>query len=105
MPPIRLADEVTKSINEPLVSLEFGGERGLTGAEVFARACKEEGLAALFCCPGNYTMINAISGVGIPSYGGRIEDIGFRCAGTGGRASGGCIGTGPVVRALQAAGT
>ena len=37
MPPIRLADEFTKSINEPLVPLEFGGERGLSGAEVFAR--------------------------------------------------------------------
>src|SRR5262245_41974800 len=58
MPAIRVADEFTKSLNEPVTAFEFG-ERGLTGAEVFARACKEEGLAALFCCPGNYTMINA----------------------------------------------
>jgi thiamine pyrophosphate-dependent acetolactate synthase large subunit-like protein len=42
---------------------------------VFARACKNEGLAALFCCPGNYTVINSISAAGIPAYGGRIEDI------------------------------
>jgi hypothetical protein len=74
MAPIKLADEFVKSINEPTVTFEFG-EKGLTGAEVFARACKEEGLAALFCCPGNYTVINAISAQGIPSYGGRIEDI------------------------------
>ena len=26
----------------------------MTGAQVFARACKEEGVAALFACPGNY---------------------------------------------------
>src|SRR5262249_32202576 len=75
MPAIRVGDEFTKSVSEPTVAYDFGGERGLTGAEVFARACKEEGLAALFCCPGNYTVINAISASGIPSYGGRIEDI------------------------------
>jgi thiamine pyrophosphate-dependent acetolactate synthase large subunit-like protein len=74
MPAVRIPDDFVKSINETPIALEFG-EKGLTGAEVFARACKEEGLAALFCCPGNYPMINAISGVGIPAYGGRIEDI------------------------------
>jgi thiamine pyrophosphate-dependent acetolactate synthase large subunit-like protein len=74
MAPIRVAEQFTKSIGEAPISLEFGPE-GLTGSQVFARACKEEGLAALFCCPGNYTMINAISAVGIPAYGGRIEDI------------------------------
>src|SRR5216684_2782277 len=73
MPAIRIADEFTKSYNEAPVSFEFG-EKGLSGAEVFARACKNEGLAALFCCPGNYTVINSISGAGIPAYGGRIED-------------------------------
>jgi len=45
----------------------------MTGAEVFAKACKDEGLAALFCCPGNYQIVSAISDVGIPSYGGRNE--------------------------------
>jgi thiamine pyrophosphate-dependent acetolactate synthase large subunit-like protein len=74
MAPIRVADQFTKSLNEAPVKFEFG-ENGLTGAEVFARVCKMEGLAALFCCPGNYTMINAISATGIPAYGGRIEDI------------------------------
>jgi len=45
----------------------------MTGAQVFARACKEEGLAALFCCPGNYNVINAIAQEGIPTYSGRNE--------------------------------
>lgn len=74
MPPIRVAEQFTKSISEAPITFEFG-ENGLTGAEVFARVCKMEGLAALFCCPGNYPMINAISATGIPAYGGRIEDI------------------------------
>jgi hypothetical protein len=34
MPAIRVADEFTKSVNEPTVAFEFGGERGLTGAEI-----------------------------------------------------------------------
>ena len=63
MAPIRVAEQFTKSINEAPISLEFGPE-GLTGSQVFARACKEEGLAALFCCPGNYTMIKPGSGTG-----------------------------------------
>jgi thiamine pyrophosphate-dependent acetolactate synthase large subunit-like protein len=45
----------------------------MTGAQVFARVCKEEGLAALFCCPGNYNVINAIADEGIPAYSGRHE--------------------------------
>ena len=43
------------------------------GAELFAKACKEEGLAALFCCPGNYSIVSAIANAGIPTYGGRTE--------------------------------
>lgn len=43
------------------------------GAEIFAQACKEEGLAALFCCPGNYSILTAIAEKGIPTYGGRNE--------------------------------
>src|SRR5258708_802030 len=74
MPAIRLSDEFVKSHNEDPIAFDFG-EKGLSGAEVFARACKNEGLAALFCCPGNYTVINSISAAGIPAYGGRIEDI------------------------------
>jgi len=74
MPPIRIAEQFTQSINEVPIEFEFG-EKGLNGAEVFARVCKREGLAALFCCPGNYPMINAISATGIPAFGGRVEDI------------------------------
>jgi len=74
MPAIRLSDEFVKSHGEEPISFEFG-EKGLSGAEVFARACKAEGLAALFCCPGNYTVINSISAAGVPAFGGRIEDI------------------------------
>ncbi len=47
----------------------------MTGAQVFAKACKAEGLAALFCAPGNYTVINAIASEGVPSYGGRTEGM------------------------------
>ncbi len=45
----------------------------MSGAQVFARICKEEGLAALFCCPGNYSIQNAIALEGIPTYSGRHE--------------------------------
>jgi hypothetical protein len=43
------------------------------GADVFARACKEEGLDVLFCCPGNYGIITALANQGIPTYGGRVS--------------------------------
>lgn len=43
------------------------------GAKVFANACKEEGLKALFCCPGNYAIVTEIANAGIPTYGGRLE--------------------------------
>ena len=45
----------------------------MSGAQVFARVCKEEGLAALFSCPGNYSVVNAIAQEGIPTYSGRHE--------------------------------
>jgi thiamine pyrophosphate-dependent acetolactate synthase large subunit-like protein len=45
----------------------------MTGAQVFGRVCKEEGLAALFSCPGNYSVVNAIALEGIPTYSGRHE--------------------------------
>lgn len=44
-----------------------------TGAKIFAKACKDEGLKALFCCPGNYSIISSIADEGIPTYGGRLE--------------------------------
>jgi thiamine pyrophosphate-dependent acetolactate synthase large subunit-like protein len=43
------------------------------GADLFAKACKDEGLAALFCCPGNYSIVSALANAGIPTYGGRTE--------------------------------
>jgi thiamine pyrophosphate-dependent acetolactate synthase large subunit-like protein len=45
----------------------------MTGAQVFARACRREGVGALFTCPGNYPVIHALAEVGIPAYGGRHE--------------------------------
>jgi thiamine pyrophosphate-dependent acetolactate synthase large subunit-like protein len=45
----------------------------MTGAFLFAKACKEEGLAAMFCCPGNYSVTHAMAKIGIPVYTGRDE--------------------------------
>jgi thiamine pyrophosphate-dependent acetolactate synthase large subunit-like protein len=45
----------------------------MNGATLFAVACKAEGLAALFCCPGNYTVTHAMANIGIPVYTGRDE--------------------------------
>jgi len=74
---IRIPKEIPESMNETPKPGVFEGT-GMTGAEVFANLCKEEELAALFCCPGNYTVINAIAAAGIPAYGGRTE--GAMCA-------------------------
>jgi len=54
---------------EPLRNVDWP----LTGAQVFAKLCKEEGVAGLFTCPGNYTVMHAIAEEGIPSWGGRDE--------------------------------
>lgn len=67
--PIKIPDEFESAANAPLKKAEFP----MTGAEVFGRVCKEEGLAALFCCPGNYNVQNAIALEGIPTYSGRHE--------------------------------
>lgn len=71
---ILVPSEVPSSLAESPKPAEFP----MTGAQVFAKACKEEGLAALFCAPGNYTVINAIASEGTPCYGGRTE--GMMCA-------------------------
>src|SRR5262245_105136 len=60
IPSIRIPNDIPKSLGEAEVIGKFG-DPGMTGAEVFARLCKEEELAGLFCCPGNYTIINAIA--------------------------------------------
>ncbi|MGH9800114.1 MAG: thiamine pyrophosphate-binding protein, partial [Blastocatellia bacterium] len=67
--PIRVPDEFAQAAKTPSAKSVFP----MTGAQVFARVCKEEGLAALFCCPGNYPVINAIAQEGIPAYSGRHE--------------------------------
>ena len=77
IPSIRLADAFKDSLAEAPAETSFSGA-GMTGAEVFADLCKKENLAALFCCPRNYTIINAIAASGIPTYGGRTE--GSMCA-------------------------
>ena len=77
IPSIRIPKEIPESMNEKAQPGAFEGN-GMTGAEVFAKLCKEEELAALFCCPGNYTVINAIAAAGVPAYGGRTE--GSMCA-------------------------
>src|SRR5258706_1431363 len=71
---IKLADAFTTAINATPKPASFP----MRGAQVFAKVCKEEGLGALFCCPGNYGVINAIAEEGIPTYGGRTE--GSMCA-------------------------
>ena len=77
IPSITIPKEIPESMNQPPKPGSFEGQ-GMTGAEVFAKLCKEEELAAMFCCPGNYTVINAIAAAGVPSYGGRSE--GSMCA-------------------------
>jgi len=66
---IRIPDTFAKAAKTPPRKSEFP----MSGAQVFARACKEEGLKGLFCCPGNYSIINAIAAEGIPVYSGRCE--------------------------------
>tara|TARA_B100001123_G_scaffold331033_1_gene373165 strand:- start:3228 stop:5177 length:1950 start_codon:yes stop_codon:yes gene_type:complete len=53
----------------PLTKVDFP----MIGAQVFARACKEEGVSALFCCPGNYLIVHAMAEAGVPTYSGRHE--------------------------------
>jgi thiamine pyrophosphate-dependent acetolactate synthase large subunit-like protein len=77
IPTIRIPKEIPANLSEQPKIGSFDG-KGMTGAEVFAKLCKDEDLAALFCCPGNYTVINAIAAAGVPAYGGRSE--GAMCA-------------------------
>lgn len=67
--PIKVPDEFAQAAKASPVKVAFP----MTGAQVFARLCKEEGLAALFSCPGNYSIVNAIALEGIPTYSGRHE--------------------------------
>ncbi|MFN0122661.1 MAG: thiamine pyrophosphate-binding protein [Blastocatellia bacterium] len=67
--PIKIPDAFAEAAKIAPVKANFP----MSGAQVFARACKEEGLAALFSCPGNYSVVNAIAAEGIPTYSGRHE--------------------------------
>ena len=66
---INIPEEIPRTLAEAAQPANFP----MTGAEVFAKFCSDEGLAGFFCCPGNYNMINAIAAEGIPCYGGRTE--------------------------------
>ena len=66
---IKIPEEIPQTLAEAAKPANFP----MTGAEVFAKFMKDEGVAGFFCCPGNYNMINAIAAEGIPSYGGRCE--------------------------------
>ena len=95
IPSIAIPKDITDSLAQSPKPGSFDGQ-GMSGAEVFAKLCEEEELAALFCCPGNYTVINAIAAAGVPAYGGRCE--GSMCAAADGfsRATGqvtACSGT------------
>ena len=67
--PIRVPAEFAAATAADPIRFDFP----MTGAQVFARACKEEGVAALFACPGNYPVVHALASAGIPAFGGRHE--------------------------------
>lgn len=52
---------------------DFTSPGGITGAQIFANLCKDENLAALFMCSGNYTITHEIAQVGVPTFGGHNE--------------------------------
>jgi len=68
-PPVTRSDAHLQFQDAPIKEFAFPAQ----GAELFAKVCKEEGLAALFCCPGNYSIVSAMANAGIPTYGGRTE--------------------------------
>ncbi|OGQ78725.1 MAG: hypothetical protein A3F90_06160 [Deltaproteobacteria bacterium RIFCSPLOWO2_12_FULL_60_19] len=67
--PVRLSKEFSTSLAASPQKVEFP----MTGADVFAKVCVEEGLAALFACPGNYSIIHAMANQGIRVFSGRHE--------------------------------
>lgn len=69
---IKIPSDFNKSMAAEPTPASFDGG-GMIGAQVFAKLCKQEKLAGLFCCAGNYTVINSMAAEGIPSYGGRTE--------------------------------
>ncbi len=73
VPSIKIPKDLISSMSAPEHLGSFTDKGGITGAELFAQQCKDENLAALFCAPGNYNVINALAEAGIPCYGGRGE--------------------------------
>ena len=69
---VRVSPEFAASLAEQPAEPCFQ-KGGMSGAEVFAKLCKDEQLGALFCAPGNYAITHAIAACGTPSYGGRTE--------------------------------
>ena len=67
--PITIPSEFEAAARAPRAPVDFP----MIGAQVFARACKEEGVGALFCCPGNYLVVHAMAELGIPTFSGRHE--------------------------------
>ena len=95
IPSLRIPKEIPAALSEAPLTSSFEGN-GMMGADVFAQLCKKEGLAAMFCCPGNYTVTHAIAAAGVPSYGGRTEGNMAAAADGYARASGevvACSGT------------
>ncbi|NDU91465.1 MAG: hypothetical protein G3I10_02430, partial [Ferrovum sp.] len=68
-PPIVVPKEFQLAADTPFPKIDFP----MTGADVFAAACKTEGISALLCCPGNYKVMHALVAQGIPVYSGRNE--------------------------------
>jgi len=68
-PSIKLSKEFTTSLSASPLKIDFP----MMGADVFAKACVEEGLAALFACPGNYPIIHSMANQGIRVFSGRHE--------------------------------
>ena len=56
-PPIQRTQAHKIFQDAPITEFEFPAQ----GADLFAKACKDEGLAALFCCPGNYSIVTAMA--------------------------------------------
>lgn len=67
--PTGLSKEFTVSLSASPQKVDFP----MTGADVFAKVCVDEGLAALFACPGNYNVIHAMANQGIRVFSGRHE--------------------------------
>src|ERR1700749_3638837 len=49
------AKAISDSLDAPATRKDFTSPGGISGAQIFANLCKDEELAALFMCSGNYT--------------------------------------------------